>query len=105
LEVFFRKVGTCRHMLAWEPRGDWPKDLVRNLCARPDLILLGMQHAQQSDSPFSDRHNVVKVVCLWRNGTCHRVEVVGRIAFLETKLKPGIGLEVLDPALLSMEPV
>jgi hypothetical protein len=24
-----------------------------------------------------DRHDVVKVVCLWRNGTCHRIEVVG----------------------------
>ena len=37
-----------------------------------------MKHAQQSDSPFSDRHDVVKVVCLWRNGTCRCIEVVGR---------------------------
>jgi uncharacterized protein YecE (DUF72 family) len=26
LETFFRRVGACRHLLAWEPRGDWPND-------------------------------------------------------------------------------
>jgi hypothetical protein len=45
--------------------------------------LLGVKHAQQSDLPFSDRHDVVMVVCLWRNGTCHRIEVVRRV------VKPG----------------
>ena len=39
-----------------------------------------MKSAQQSDFPFSDRHDVVKTVCLWRNGTCHRIEIVGRAA-------------------------
>lgn len=38
LEAFFRRVGTCSHLLAWEPRGDWPADLVRDLCTRLNLI-------------------------------------------------------------------
>jgi uncharacterized protein YecE (DUF72 family) len=37
LEAFMRGVGTCPHLLAWEPRGDWPKDLVRDLCTRLNL--------------------------------------------------------------------
>lgn len=38
LEVFFRRVGNCPHLLGWEPRGDWPKDVVRDLCSRLGLI-------------------------------------------------------------------
>jgi uncharacterized protein YecE (DUF72 family) len=38
LEAFFRRVGRCGHLLAWEPRGNWPQDLVRDLCARLGLI-------------------------------------------------------------------
>ncbi len=38
LETFFRGAGMCPHLLAWEPRGDWPEDLVRNLCTRLNLI-------------------------------------------------------------------
>jgi len=38
LEGFFRRVDACPHLLAWEPRGDWPQDLVRDLCARLGLI-------------------------------------------------------------------
>ena len=38
LEAFFRGVGRCPHLLAWEPRGDWPQDLVRDLCTRLGLI-------------------------------------------------------------------
>ncbi len=38
LEAFFHKVGACRHLLAWEPRGDWPADVVRDLCNRLGLI-------------------------------------------------------------------
>lgn len=38
LETFFRGVGACPHLLAWEPRGDWPEDVVRDLCARLGLI-------------------------------------------------------------------
>jgi hypothetical protein len=54
-----------------------------------------MKSAPQSDSPFSDRHDVVKTVCLWRNGTCHRIEIVERAA------KPGE--RVTYTALLWME--
>ncbi len=38
LEEFFRRAGRCPQMLAWEPRGDWPEDLVRDLCTRLSLI-------------------------------------------------------------------
>ncbi len=38
-----------------------------------------MKSAPQSDSPFSDRHDVVKTVCLWRNRTCYRIEIVERV--------------------------
>lgn len=38
LEAYFHKVGRCPPLLAWEPRGDWPEDLVRDLCTRLDLI-------------------------------------------------------------------
>ena len=27
---------------------------------------------------FSDRHDVVQTVCLWRNGTCYRIEIIRR---------------------------
>jgi len=37
-----------------------------------------MKSAQPGDSPFSDRHDVVKTVCLWRNGTCYRIEIIER---------------------------
>lgn len=39
-----------------------------------------MKSAPESSSPFSDRHDVVKTVCLWQNGTCHRIEIVERAA-------------------------
>jgi uncharacterized protein YecE (DUF72 family) len=38
LESFFRGAAACRRRIAWEPRGDWPKDLVRDLCSRLGLI-------------------------------------------------------------------
>ncbi len=38
LEAFFHEVGRCPHLLAWEPRGEWPEDLVRDLCTRLGLI-------------------------------------------------------------------
>jgi uncharacterized protein YecE (DUF72 family) len=38
LETFFRAAGACGHLVAWEPRGEWPKELVRDLCARLGLI-------------------------------------------------------------------
>jgi hypothetical protein len=42
-----------------------------------------MTHAQQSGSALSDRHDLVKAVYLWRNGSCHRIEVLRRA------VKPG----------------
>ncbi len=38
IETFFQGIGACPHLLAWEPRGDWPEDLVRDLCTRLGLI-------------------------------------------------------------------
>lgn len=38
LESFFGRVGACGIELAWEPRGDWPPDVIRNLCDRFALI-------------------------------------------------------------------
>ncbi len=48
-----------------------------------------------NDSPFSDRHDVVKTVCLWRNGTSYRIEIIERIA--------NLGERVTYTALLWME--
>jgi len=38
LEAFFHAVGACLQLLAWEPRGQWSEDLVRDLCTRLGLI-------------------------------------------------------------------
>lgn len=38
LEAFFHRVGRCPHLLAWEPRGDWPEEVVRDLCTRLNLV-------------------------------------------------------------------
>ena len=38
-----------------------------------------MDTPQPNAFPFSDRHDVVKTVCLWRNGTCYRIEIISRI--------------------------
>jgi len=38
LEAFLRRAGGCQHQLAWEPRGDWPRDVLRDLCTRWGLI-------------------------------------------------------------------
>jgi uncharacterized protein YecE (DUF72 family) len=35
--AFFRRVERGPSLLAWEPRGEWPPDLVKNLCAEFDL--------------------------------------------------------------------
>jgi uncharacterized protein YecE (DUF72 family) len=35
---FFRKVGPQSFRMAWEPRGPWPPDLVRELCAEHGLL-------------------------------------------------------------------
>src|SRR5690349_19406613 len=36
--AFFRRLERGPSVLAWEPRGEWPPDLVRNLCAEFDLV-------------------------------------------------------------------
>lgn len=38
LRAFFSRVGRETWRLGWEPRGDWPPDLVRDLCAELDLV-------------------------------------------------------------------
>lgn len=38
LETFFERLRTCEHLLAWEPRGNWPEDVIRDLCTRLGLI-------------------------------------------------------------------
>jgi uncharacterized protein YecE (DUF72 family) len=38
LRRFFRSAGRRSHALAWEPRGNWPAELIRSLCAELDLI-------------------------------------------------------------------
>jgi hypothetical protein len=39
-----------------------------------------MKNPRQSESPFSDRHEVVKTVCVWRERTCYRIEIIRRIS-------------------------
>jgi uncharacterized protein YecE (DUF72 family) len=38
LSTFFRKIGRHPFQVAWEPRGSWPPELVRHLCAEFHLI-------------------------------------------------------------------
>jgi uncharacterized protein YecE (DUF72 family) len=38
LEAFFSRIAEQPYRFAWEPRGNWPRDLVRDLCARLRLI-------------------------------------------------------------------
>jgi uncharacterized protein YecE (DUF72 family) len=38
LSRFFQKIGPQPFRLAWEPRGPWPKEVVRDLCAQFRLI-------------------------------------------------------------------
>lgn len=38
LRQFFRKVDRQGLVMAWEPRGDWPPELVAGLCAELDLV-------------------------------------------------------------------
>lgn len=35
---FFKQIGSPDARLAWEPRGDWPGELIRELCAEFNLI-------------------------------------------------------------------
>lgn len=37
-----------------------------------------MEKPQQSVPEFSDRHDVVKTICVWRNRICYRIEVLRR---------------------------
>jgi len=38
LRHFFRKVDREGFVMAWEPRGEWPRELVAGLCAELDLV-------------------------------------------------------------------
>ena len=38
LEKFFQRTGPQNWLTVWEPRGDWPADLVRELCCKHDLV-------------------------------------------------------------------
>jgi uncharacterized protein YecE (DUF72 family) len=38
LRKFFSTIDRTGFVAAWEPRGDWPPDLVRKLCAELDLV-------------------------------------------------------------------
>ena len=38
-----------------------------------------MKTSQESNPPFADRHDVVKTVCVWRDRTCYRIEIIKRL--------------------------
>jgi len=38
LSRFFQKIGPQPFRLAWEPRGPWPREMVRDLCAQYGLV-------------------------------------------------------------------
>ncbi len=38
LERFFEEIERGPWMLAWEPRGDWPENIIRGLCQRLELL-------------------------------------------------------------------
>ncbi|MCS7315506.1 MAG: DUF72 domain-containing protein [Bryobacterales bacterium] len=38
LETFFARLGPQEWLLVWEPRGEWPAGIVRDLCRRFDLV-------------------------------------------------------------------
>jgi hypothetical protein len=37
-----------------------------------------MEKPQQLNPEFSDRHELVQTVCLWRGRICYRIEIMGR---------------------------
>jgi hypothetical protein len=37
-----------------------------------------MEKPQQLNPEFSDRHDLVQTVCLWRSRTCYRIEIMRR---------------------------
>jgi uncharacterized protein YecE (DUF72 family) len=57
LSRFFQKIGPQSFRLAWEPRGPWPCEVVRDLCAEHTLI--------HCVDPFTDRSQYGGVV-YWR---------------------------------------
>lgn len=38
LEAFFARLGAQEFLLVWEPRGDWPPELIRDTCRKFDLV-------------------------------------------------------------------
>lgn len=49
----------------------------------PGDRLVWMSGPQQGNPEFSDRHEVVKTVCVWRDGTCYRIEIIRRLGKAE----------------------
>ncbi len=44
-----------------------------------------MEKTPENSWPFSDRHEVVKTVCVWSDdGACHRIEIIKRTGKPET---------------------
>jgi hypothetical protein len=39
-----------------------------------------MENQESGGSPFSDRHDVVRTVLVWRNKGCYRIEIIQRCA-------------------------
>ena len=37
-----------------------------------------MENPQTPEFPFADRHDVVRTVCVWKNGACYRIEIIQR---------------------------
>ena len=37
-----------------------------------------MDKDQPVPGPLADRHDLVRTVCVWRNGTCYRIEIIRR---------------------------
>jgi uncharacterized protein YecE (DUF72 family) len=51
LRTFFQRIDRGGFVLAWEPRGDWPPALVRDLCTRLQLVHVvdPLQHPPQTE--------------------------------------------------------
>jgi len=51
LRVFFRTADRAGFVMAWEPRGDWPPALIRDLCQELDLVHVAdpLKQAPQSE--------------------------------------------------------
>jgi hypothetical protein len=55
------------------------KPSVRPAQPVPGDRLVRMTGPQQGNPEFSDRHELVKTVCVWRDGACYRIEIIRRL--------------------------